>query len=63
MLLNDAMVRRLKAVGRLERAVKALRAKLAGLRAEQIDHSRWLKMPLTDKPKASLTTRSISSYG
>jgi len=42
-LLNDAKVRGLKAVGRLERAVKALRAKLAGLRAEQIDQGRWLQ--------------------
>jgi len=43
MLLNDAKLRSLKAVGRLERAVKALRAKLAGLRVELIDQSRWLK--------------------
>jgi len=43
LLLNDARVRGLKAVGRLERAAKALRAKLAGLRAEQIDQGVWLR--------------------
>ena len=42
-LLDDARARGLKSVGRMERAAKAMRARLEGYRAEHVDRGVWSK--------------------
>jgi integrase len=58
LVLDDAKVRGLKSLGRLERAAKALRAKLAGHRAEQIDRRAWLRYA-TDRKAEGIANDTI----